>query len=221
MYKIIRANRIIDVIEYADFIRFLPSGIVIRTSKELAQGVIGSNGTAYSFDTTNLKPITDKAEFNRLKDLLNSAQAVYDDVAVITDTRASKIEKLSAVCSSKITDGFDIRLSDGVRYNFRLTAEDQLNLLNIENQMTAGASTFLYHATGHPCKMFSYEDMTSIIKAFRAHVLYHTTYFNTAKQYILTLEDIEKIDRFTYGMDVSSLTDDTLVKRILKNRGNL
>jgi hypothetical protein len=97
-----------------------------------------------------------------------------------------------------------------------LTAEDQLNLLSIENQLKAGASSVLYHATGMPCKLFYREDMLKVIAAFRKHVLYHTTYFNVAKQYINTLTDAKKIETFAYGTDVSFATDDSTIKRILR-----
>ena len=32
--------------------------------------------------------------------------------------------------------------------------------------------------------------------------------------------DIEKINRFTYGTDVSEATDDIVIKQLLKNGGN-
>jgi hypothetical protein len=106
-------------------------------------------------------------------------------------------------------------LSDYESYNFKLTAEDQLNLISIEGQLNAGAETVIYHATGQPCRVFSRDDMLKVIKAFRQHVTYHTTYFNVAKQYINSLTDIEKINQFSYGTDVSGVVTDKSIKQIL------
>jgi hypothetical protein len=105
-------------------------------------------------------------------------------------------------------------------YNFKLTAEDQLNLLSIENQLTLGAKTFIYHATNEPCRIFIRNDMERIIKAFRKHILYHTTYFNIAKQYINSLVDIDKVNNFTYGANVVSSATDPAIAKILKNGGS-
>ena len=118
-----------------------------------------------------------------------------------------------------IVNGFKITLSDGETYHFKLTAEDQLNLLSIENQLNTGASSILYHATGMPCKLFHRKDMLKVITSFRKHVLYHTTYFNVAKQYINTLTDAKKIETFAYGTDVSFVTNDETVKQILRGYG--
>ena len=59
--------------------------------------------------------------------------------------------------------------------------------------------------------------MIKIINAARQHTLYHTTYFNVAKQFIRSLTDIEKVSLFMYGDDVSEVADNIVLKQILKN----
>ena len=63
--------------------------------------------------------------------------------------------------------------------------------------------------------------MSKIIKAFRQHTLYHTTYFNVAKQYVMSLVDIDEVNAFTYGINVSGIVKDDTIKQILKNGGSL
>ena len=206
MYKIIKNNKVIDVVRQADFIRFLPSGVIIRTGRDFAEGVTGSdNQTPYSFGINNQASVTEVSleaitleEFNRLQSLLNSEVAVSANERILADAKAEVISKLSDTCKTKITEGFSIRLLDGKYYNFKLTTEDQLNLLNLENQLNSSAATFVYHATGLPCRVFLREDIVKIIKAYRKHVLYHTTYFNVAKQYINSLIDLDKVQSFKY-----------------------
>jgi hypothetical protein len=228
MYKIICNNKIIDVVESPQFVKILPTGQVALTNKSLANGIAGSNNELYSFGPV-VKPgvkvvsieAISKNEFSRLQSLLNSDIEIVAYENRLAKVRQSTIENLSKICQTEIVNGFKIILADGVTYHFKLTAEDQLNLLSIENQLMAGTQSLLYHATGMPCKLFTRADLLKVISAFRKHVLYHTTYFNVAKQYINTLTDLEKIELFAYGDDVSFATEDSEVKQILRGyRGN-
>jgi hypothetical protein len=151
---------------------------------------------------------------------LNSGKEPSADESALAAAKRNVIKQISEICKTKITSGFSVELSDGAAYNFKLTTEDQLNLLSLENQLNSGAETFIYHATNQPCRFFSREDMTKIITIFKRYTLYHTTYFNVAKQYINSLHDIEQVNRFMYGDDVSSVVDNIVIKQILKNGGN-
>ena len=229
MYKIIQNNKVVDVVKIPSFVSFLPSGHVALTDKISAQGIVGSDDkTLYSFkpvQRTNVEVATIEEitleEFNRLQGLLNSNQEISADESALAKAKQQTITRISNTCKNKITSGFSIVLSDGETYGFKLTTEDQLNLMSIEGQLNMGAETFIYHATNQPCKFFSREDMIKIISTFKRYTLYHTTYFNVAKQYINSLTSVEKVNRFTYGTDVSEMVADVTIKQILKNGGNL
>lgn len=227
MYKIVQNNKVIDVVKYPQFISFLASGHIAMTDKTSATGIVGSdNQTVYSFQPrpnyqiVSIEEISIK-EFERLQGLLNSGDEVCADELVLAEARQSAIKRLSNKCKAIINAGFSIVLSDGKSYSFKLTAEDQLNLMSIEGQLNAGAETVIYHATNQPCRIFSRNDMLRVIKAFRRHVTYHTTYFNVAKQYINSLTDIEKINKFSYGTDVTTAVKDRVIKKILRNGADL
>lgn len=229
MYKIIQDNKIIDIVNIPRFVKFLSSGHIAITDKASAQGIVGSDQeTIYSFgpvEQQNFNIVTiaeiDTEEFSRLQSLLNSGQEISADESALEVAKREVVKRLSNICKYKITAGFSIRLSDENFYDFKLTTEDQLNLMTIENQINSGAESFIYHATDQPCRFFNREDMIKIIKAFKQYTLYHTTYFNAAKQYIKSLVDIEKIKLFTYGTDISDTVTDKVIKQILKNGGNL
>lgn len=157
------------------------------------------------------------------ENLATTAYSVLNDPNIFTidDIKTQVIQKLSNICKDKITSGFTIKLSDNKLYNFRLTTEDQINLILLENQLCSNDEIFIYHATDQPCRVFLREDMTNVIKTFRRYLLYHTIYFNSAKQYIKSLSDLEKIKLFTYGDDISDTVDDETLKQILKNGGNI
>jgi len=229
MYKIILNDKVIDVVRIPRFFRLLSTGHVAFTDKSSAHGIVGSDDKIlYAFaplaqrklDVVTIEEITPE-EFERLHGLLSSGQEPSADESALATAKREVIRRLSNTCKAKITSGFSVVLSDGESYNFKLTTEDQLNLMSIEGQLNAGAETFIYHATNQPCRFFSREDMTKIISTFKRYTLYHTTYFNVAKQYINSLVDIEKVNTFTYGTDVSEAIDDVVIKQILKNGGNL
>ena len=228
MYKIICNNKIVDVVKIPYFFKILSTGHVSYTDKSSAHGIVGSdNKTLYAFAPVaqrklaiaTIEEITYE-ELERLQSLLGSGQEPSADESALATAKRDTIRRLSNICKNKITSGFSIVLSDGESYSFKLTTEDQLNLMSIESQLTAGSETFIYHATNQPCRFFSREDMTKIINTFKRYTLYHTTYFNVAKQYINSLVDIEKVNMFTYGTDVSEAVDNVVIKQILKNGGN-
>ena len=224
MYKIISDNRIIDVVDQPKFIRFLPTGHIALTDKANAHGIVGSDGsTLYSFMPVTGQSVTivtieeiSETEFSRLSSLLNSENT---EEARLAAARATYLSALSEACKNKIIEGFTLELSDGKFYNFRLTTEDQLNLILIENQLLAGDRYFVYHATNQPCKVYEKEDMARIVHAFRKHIQYHTTYYNAVKQYINSLSDINVIANFVYGTDIAEFIEDELLKQILKSGG--
>ena len=228
MYKIIQNDKVVDVVRLPRFFKVLSKGNIIFTDKSSAHGIVGSdNKTLYAFAPVvqrklaiaTIEEITYE-ELERLQSLLGSGQEPSADESALATAKRDTIRRLSNICKNKITSGFSIVLSDGESYSFKLTTEDQLNLMSIESQLTAGAETFIYHATNQPCRFFSREDMTKIINTFKRYTLYHTTYFNVAKQYINSLVDIEKVNMFTYGTDVSEAVDNVVIKQILKNGGN-
>ncbi len=229
MIKIIKNEKVIDVVRVPRFIKFLPSGHVAITDKASAQGIVGSDTTSiYSFtpvahQTAGVVTVADinLEEFNRLKALLNDKQEISADESALAEAKRAAIKRLSNICKNKITDGFTIKLSDGELYSFKLTTEDQLNLMIIENQLNSGVETFIYHATDQPCRFFMRDDMIKIISSFKSYTLYHTTYFNAAKQYIKSLHDIEKVNLFTYGTDISESVENLVLKQILKNGGGV
>lgn len=228
MIKIIQNDKVIDVVKFPSYIKFLKFGHIAMTDKSTAQGVLGSdNKTVYSFTpvaaktagVATVKEIS-QTEFDRLYALLINKQEISADETALAEAKKLMIRKLSNICKNKITAGFSLRLSDGNIYSFKLTTEDQVNLMLIENQMFSGVETFIYHATDQPCKFYNKEDMLSVLNAFKKLTLYHTTYFNAAKQYINSLVDIEKVNLFSYGDDVTSVIDDSVLKQILKSGGN-
>ena len=223
-----KKDKVIDLVAEPRFIKVLPTGHIAVVDRGSATGIVGSdNQTLYSFVPTirndislvKIEQITAK-EFNRLESLLNSGKEVCADESALAQAKRETLKRLSTMCNIQIVNGFSVVLQDGKSYNFKLTTEDQLNLINIESQLNAGVESFVYHATNQPCQVFTRDDMQKIVTSFRKHLLYHTTYFNMAKQYINASTDINSVNKFAYGTDISDSVEDKLLRRILKNGGS-
>ena len=228
MYKVIFNGKVIDVLRYPTYVKFLKFGQVTTTGQTSAQGVAGSDGdTLFGLTPEALKirptlklvtiqEITE-VEYDRLKALLDEGQTVSADTTELARAKANKIASLSSLCKTKIIAGITLELSDGEKHDFKLTTEDQLNLMRLEAQLHDAANDiFVYHATNQPCQVFSRSDMHRIVNAAQQHMTYHTTYFNVAKQYINSLLDTEAVRLFKYGTDISFFAENPVIQQILK-----
>jgi hypothetical protein len=227
MHKVIHNNKVIDFVKSLKYIKISKSGFVSITDRVLAQGILGSDDeTVYCFEPVPGKDYLvvtiEEASSDNFETQGGTSGPTFDiieDELVLEEARQNKIDALSAICRDKIAGGFSVKLSDKNTYVFELTTEDHLDLIILENQLASGESYFVYHAKDKSCQVYSREDMARIIKAFKAYRLYHTTYFNTAKQYIKSLTDVEAINAFTYGTSVSDFTSNPIIKQILNNGG--
>lgn len=98
--------------------------------------------------------------------------------------RASKIAELKRDCNKTITDGVDIKLSDGETRHFSMSLEDQINLLTM---------AYLKDES-----LYSAKDMKTIITKTNAHKNCHITKFKQLKDRVNSLNTIEEISAVNY-----------------------
>ena len=87
MIKIIQDNKVIDVVKYPKYVKFLSPKRIAMTNKALAQGVVGSDGTKiYSYapvesKTAGVVTVAEicQEEYDRLSDLLYATETVSAD----------------------------------------------------------------------------------------------------------------------------------------------
>lgn len=125
-----------------------------------------------------------------------------EDKITIDYVKESKIKEMKLACNKIITDGFDIKLSDGESYHFSLTVQDQLNLITSYQMVLDGVETIPYHADGELCKYYSATDMSQIVEMANSFKTYHVAYFSSLKSYINSLQDINEIADISYSSDI-------------------
>lgn len=150
-------------------------------------------------------------------DYVEEIETVDPITAITVDyLKSEKIKETSYMCNQIITNGFDIVLSDNIAYHFSLTIQDQLNLITLSTMISNGETEIPYHADGQLCKIFSAEDMTNIIQMATTFKTYHTTYYNSLKSYIQSLDTREEIGKVSYGMNIPDEYQSEVLKDLIK-----
>lgn len=132
--------------------------------------------------------------------------------------KAQKIKEMSFLCSQAIFKGFDVELSDGKVHHFSLTVQDQLNLITLSALASTGESRIPYHADGELCEYFPLNDIGLIIKSATELKTYHTTYYNSLKLYIQSLDNKELIASVSYGTDIPDEYKSDVLIALLSNK---
>lgn len=122
--------------------------------------------------------------------------------ATVEYVRDMKIVEMSIACNSAIESGFDTILSDGNVYHFSLTTQDQINLLSLSTLIANGMTSIPYHADGALCTYYSVQDMMQIITTATQYKTYHTSYFNSLRNWINAMTEISEIYGVIYGVTV-------------------
>ncbi len=231
MFKVVYNDLVIDILTEIKYFRYLrKSNKTAITDATSADGFYGSNNELYYLEGRRhpqdskvklVKLISiSAAEYKELQLKLKNNIKVEGNVAKLISIKKSKIEELSKECNNTIISGVDVLLSDGRYYNFRLTVEDQINLLEIEKHLSKGVEQVIYHSTNSTCKLYNATDMIKIITAASRHKQYHTTYFNILKNCINNMYTAEEVSKVKYGDSIDKFDVSEDIKQLLKESLN-
>lgn len=122
------------------------------------------------------------------------------------------ISKLSKECKKTIENGFDLRLRDDT-YHFSLDTQDQLNLISL-NAMAQTEDFIPYHADGETCIFYTANEINQIVAAANKFKVYHTTYYNSLKNYVNALDNVDDIAAIEYGTPIPDAYKSDVLKAI-------
>ena len=125
-----------------------------------------------------------------------------DDEITLDFAKEKKMAVLKNKCQELIFHGVDVELSNGETKHFSLTIEDQLNLSSLVIMINQGMTLIPYHADGELCVMFPIEDIQRIVDAATQWKTYHITYFNSLKNYVNSLQDVDDVFNISYGIQI-------------------
>lgn len=221
--KILNKQRVVDVLDTPVYICYINESIPITCSRKKASAVYSSDQSriwhiegwgkhpSFADQLCRLVEITSE-EYASLKEAIakgfeepqpeNPLDIVINDELITLETiREYKINKMREFCSQAIVKGVDVALTRGVEH-FDLEVVDQINLNALQDLVNAGASKVPYHSTNNECKLYSADEVRLILNRVTEHRIWHTTYFNALKSYILKLNSISAISDLYYGSEI-------------------
>lgn len=231
-YKLIQNGRVIDVTDCIEYCKYQErNNLIIRCNAddEDIRGVISQRfgnifhladkpdfpQSAGIYLTVFLTEISE-SEYTYLLDKLNKEETPIDpEMSDIEMARLVKIEEMSSTCHGAIVAGVDVTLSDSNIYHFDLDEEDQTNLGELRQQAEKGIDKLPYHATGDLCIYYSAIDIITITDAAIAHKTYHTTYYNSLKNYINHIDVIDDVNAITYGVAIPEEYQSEVLKDLI------
>lgn len=215
-YKIIYNNIIIDIVQSPAYVRYIKkSDRFLTTDASSAHGIVDSHGSdiyllknaSDSLNDLKLKhkvvsmiEISESEYFN-LKSQLTEVMDKTGEIIDIKTLQEEKISEMNAACNRVITDGFDIVLSDGINYHFSLEITDQMKISKLNDRAVNGVTELPWHADNGLCKFYKADDIIAINEKMEYFIEYHTTYFNSLKNYIKNIGDKEIVDIY-YGIEI-------------------
>lgn len=124
--------------------------------------------------------------------------------ATLAEVKERHLAKLSNDCQNTIYSGINVTLADGTVRHFDLEIEDQLNLLTLSTLVATGETSIPYHASDELCTYYSVEDILKIIDTATVFKTYHTSYYNSLKNWVMSMESITEVGNVVYGAEIPS-----------------
>ena len=148
---------------------------------------------------------------------IETEQIPIEEMVTVDFLKEQKIKEMNYMCNQIITNGFDIVLNDGNKHHFSLKIQDQINFIALSAMIQSGETIIPYHADGELCRYYSAEDISKVINFATEFKTYHTTYYNSLKAYIQSIQSKEVIHTITYGMNIPVEYQSDILKAILAN----
>lgn len=120
----------------------------------------------------------------------------------IDKLKISIISQMNDVCNKTIIEGFDLELDNGETHHFSLKIEDQLKIQALALKAQSGETVLPYHADNQSCRFFSVNEIMNLNKNMEDIIEYQTTYFNSLRNYINSVETKDELLDIAYGMTI-------------------
>lgn len=145
---------------------------------------------------------------------------IGEDTSTLEFVKQAKIAQMKKACHDAITNGVDVVLLDGITHHFTMEIEDQINLQSLVIKIQRGYEGNLpWHSDGELAVFYSPEDIMSIYEEFERVQTYHTTYFNSLKHYIESLDTIDAVAGIQYGVEIPEAYQSDVLKYLLNGGG--
>jgi len=97
--------------------------------------------------------------------------------------RDERLAELQKSCQDAIYEGVEVATSEGMK-KFSLTLADQINLIGLQNLLDKGCAAMPYHADGESMRLWSRDDVETILHEVDHHIMYHHVYYSLLREWI-------------------------------------
>lgn len=221
-YKAIKDGKIVDVFSDTDLVYVRMDSflhIPVRCGKKAeAFGILSSDMSAiYALSDTEGYNTVELVEFDSQEDYEAIRKALDETGGSVVDSepepepveqetiefvKEKKVSAMAAACEAAIVAGFSVTDQEGKEHHYSLAVTDQIMLAQLGLKAQTGSDLLPWHADGELCRFYSAEEMIAINTQMENLISYHQTYFNSLKQYILSLDDVAVISAVEYGMEI-------------------
>ena len=166
--------------------------------------------------------VISKEEYDALRDAFKTEDTIQimekqeeqevssdnDEVSEITldFVKDNKIKELSYECEQTIINGIVLKDEEDKEHRFSLTIEDQIKIQSMYikaiTDPAAEPKDFLWHSDDEETRIYSKQDVLAIYNAMMQLIDYQTAYFNSLKNYVKSLDNIEAVFSITYGCEI-------------------
>lgn len=154
------------------------------------------------------------AEESFVQDYCNRNGYTYAEVPgksaeeILAETKAAKVQSLSARCEETIYAGMDIELPDGTTEHFNYDDHDQMNIKEMFDAARMGATEWPYQAEDGSCRAYTAAEIFVIYPALAGMKTATLTYYHALEDLVNAAETTEGVDAITWGqpLEGDSLT---------------
>lgn len=241
-YMVVQNDQIIDALSEIVYVRKqITHGNLIICNAELAEGILSYDCSSIWFvpdlitENVNEYPIVslqeiDEEKYKVLRNALDKDCEVpcpkpeqptpnepdNQSGLLLECIQTNKINEMSKICNQRILSGFNMVLDDGQTHHFDFTLEEQANLMYAKLCIDNGATKIPYHASDEPCRFFTADEIKKIINVGTNMRILETTYFNSLKLYIKSMNTIEEVNSVVYGMNIPEQFQSEVMTEIKK-----
>lgn len=163
-----------------------------------------------------LKDVLDEGDYAQVISGWGSERFVpATAVSNLPELRAEVISKMSEECHNAITRGFDVK-KDTSTEHYELQTEDQLMIQALMLKVKSGQTDNLpYHSQGNSCRFYTPEEIIALNSNMEHVITYHTTYFNSLRDYINSIKEPNVLSVIEYGCDIPEEYQSDVLKSLL------
>lgn len=243
-YKALLDGNIVDALDDLQCVCYFPQikAILRCGKKDTPHGIISTDGGSIwhvegwpdfpeeenkVYDTVTLAEI-DETEYQALREAFDSGAGAIpepepepepDDMDSLEFVREAKLSAMGKACEAAIQSGFSVTDAGGITHHYTLDVTDQIMIAQLAVKAQNGAEQLPWHADGEACRFYTGSEILGLNREMEELITYQQTYFNSLKQYLLSLGTVAEVSAVWYGMEIPEEYQSEVLLALIRDGG--